>query len=69
MQDVVGREITIRGVYGFYKEFGEAIHALATGEIDVRPLIDRVAPLSEGPDIFHSLAEGTLDAVKVILKP
>lgn len=69
MQDVVGREITIRGTYGFYQEFGEAINALATGEIDVRPLIDRVAPLAEGPDIFRSLADGSLDAVKVILHP
>lgn len=69
MQDVVGREITIRGVYGFYEEFGEAINALASGEIDVRPLIDRVASLEEGPEIFHDLAEGTLDAVKVILHP
>jgi len=69
MQDVVGREITIRGTYGFYKEFGEAINALATGEIDVRPLIDRIATLAEGPDIFRSLADGSLDAVKVILHP
>jgi L-iditol 2-dehydrogenase len=69
MQDVVGREITIRGVYGFYREFGEAIEALASGEIDVKPLIDRIAPLSEGPELFREMAEGRLDAVKVILHP
>jgi L-iditol 2-dehydrogenase len=69
MQDVVGREITIRGTYGFYQEFGEAINALATGEIDVRPLIDRIATLEEGPELFRSLADGSLDAVKVILHP
>ena len=30
---------------------------------------ERIATLEEGPEIVHDLAEGSLDAVKVILKP
>ncbi len=69
MQQVVTREITIRGSYGFAGEFGQAIDALRTGRIDVMPLIERIAPLEDGPQLVHDLAQGTLDAVKVVLKP
>jgi L-iditol 2-dehydrogenase len=69
MQDVVTREITIGGTYGFNQEFGLAIEALRLGRIDVAPLIERVAPLDDGPQLVHDLAAGTLDAAKVILKP
>ncbi|MGC8779950.1 MAG: zinc-dependent alcohol dehydrogenase [Anaerolineae bacterium] len=69
MQQVVTREITVRGVYAFNVEFGRAIEALAAGRIDVSPIIEQVAPLEAGPQIFHDLARGTLDAIKVVLKP
>jgi L-iditol 2-dehydrogenase len=69
MQDVVTREITIGGTYGFNQEFRLAIEALRLGRIDVAPLIERVAPLDDGPQLVNDLAAGTLDAAKVILKP
>ena len=69
MQQVVTREITIHGTYGFNQEFGLAIEALRLGRIDVSPLIERVAPLEHGPELVHDLAKGRLDAAKVILKP
>ncbi|HEY0607315.1 MAG TPA: zinc-binding dehydrogenase, partial [Herpetosiphonaceae bacterium] len=69
MQQVVTREITIRGTYGFDREFGQAIEMLRTRQIDVEPLIERVAPLDEGPQLFDDLARGTLDSIKVILQP
>ncbi len=69
MQQVVTREITIRGTYGFDQEFTQAIELLRTKRIDVAPLTEQVAPLEAGPQIFHDLAKGTLDAVKVILQP
>lgn len=69
MQQVVTRELTIRGTYGFNEEFGRAIAAIDSGRVDVRPLIEKVAPLADGPALFQALAQGTLDAVKVILKP
>lgn len=69
MQEVVTRELTVAGTYGFTDEFGKAIHALATGRIDVAPLIERVAGLDEGPGIIDALAKGELDLAKVILEP
>jgi L-iditol 2-dehydrogenase len=69
MQDVVTREITIRGAYGADDEFAAAAEALAERHIDVRPLIEHRAPLADGPDLFRALAEGRMDAVKVLLLP
>jgi L-iditol 2-dehydrogenase len=69
MQDLVTRELTLRGSYGFCDEFERAVDSLAAGSIDVRPLIELVAPLEEGPDLFLRLGEGQLDAVKVVLAP
>jgi L-iditol 2-dehydrogenase len=69
MQDMVTRELTLRGSYAFAGEFEEAIELLATGRIDVRPLIELTAPLDDGPELFRRLGEGTLNAVKVVLLP
>jgi L-iditol 2-dehydrogenase len=69
MQQVVTRELTIRGTYGFNEEFGRALQAISTDRVDVTPLIERIAPLEEGPQLFHDLASGALDAAKVVLKP
>ncbi|GIV77172.1 galactitol-1-phosphate 5-dehydrogenase [Litorilinea aerophila] len=69
MQEVVTRELTVRGTYGFNKEFPRAIQAIASGRVNVEPLIERVAPLAEGPQIIHDLATGRSDLIKVILEP
>lgn len=69
MQQLVSRELTIRGAYTFVGEFDEAIAALADGSIDARQLIEHVAPLEDGEDLFRQLAAGSLPAVKVVLTP
>lgn len=69
MQDMVTRELTLRGSYTFAAEFETAIDLLASGQIDVLPLIELTAPLDDAPDIFRRLGEGSLDAVKVVLLP
>jgi L-iditol 2-dehydrogenase len=69
MQELVSKELTLHGAYGFVDEFERAARALATRRLDVRALIERVAPLREGPDLFRALARAELDAVKVILTP
>ena len=69
MQDVVTRELTVRGAYGFNTEFPRAIEAIASGKIDVMPLLEKVAPLEEGPALVDGLAKGELDLIKVILEP
>lgn len=69
MQEIVTRELTVRGTYGFNTEFPRAIQALASGRLDVDPLIERIAPLEEGPQIIHDLAAGASELIKVILEP
>jgi len=69
MQQLVTRELTVRGAYGFVDEFEQAADALASGLIDGRRLIECVAALEEGPELFRQLAAGSLSAVKVILAP
>ncbi len=69
MQEVVTREITVAGTYGFSDEFEKVIQSIDAGLLDVAPLIEQVAPLEEGPAIIEGLAKGELDLIKVILEP
>ena len=70
MQAIVTRELTVRGTYGFdEKDFAAAIQAMATGRMSVEPLIEKVAGLDEGPELFRQLAKGESDLVKVVLQP
>jgi L-iditol 2-dehydrogenase len=70
MQEVVTREIRLQGTYTFDdREFEQAADAIASGAIDVKPLIERVAPLDDAVELFRALGDGSLDVVKVILKP
>ncbi len=69
MQEVVTRELTIAGTYGFSDEFARVIQSIASGLIQVDPLIEKVAPLATGPALIDGLAKGELDLIKVILEP
>ena len=68
MQTIVTRELTVRGTYGFNTEFTRAIEMIASGRVDPLPIVEKIAPLEEGPEIVHDLAAGTSDLIKVILK-
>ena len=69
MQALVTGELTVRGAYGFVQEFEQAADALAAGWIDARRLVECVAPLEDGPELFRRLGDSSLAAVKVILVP
>ncbi|AFZ67526.1 zinc-dependent alcohol dehydrogenase [Deinococcus peraridilitoris] len=69
MQEIVTREITVRGAYAFTAEFAAAMTLLRSGRLNLTPLIEHVAPLHEGPQLVRDLARGQLDAVKVVLEP
>lgn len=56
MQQVVTRELTIRGSYGMSSaNFAEAIDLLASGAVRSDLLINRRARLEEGPTLFDEL--------------
>ena len=69
MQEVVTRELTVAGTYGFSTEFERVIQAISRKVVDVASLIEKVAPLEEGPALVDGLAKGELDLIKVILIP
>ncbi len=69
LQDVVTREITVFGSCASAGEYGEALQAVANGEIRVKPLISAVAPIGEGGDWFKKLYNREGDLLKVILHP
>jgi L-iditol 2-dehydrogenase len=69
MQEIVTRELTLRGAYGANEEFEGAIESIRSGRVPAGRLVDRVAPLEEGPALFEALATAKLDATKIVLAP
>jgi L-iditol 2-dehydrogenase len=69
LQAVVTRELTVYGSCASAGEYPEAIDLLASGQVDVGPLISAVAPLSEGAGWFDKLYRGAPGLMKVVLRP
>ncbi len=69
LQWVVTREISLLGSCAAAGECGEALAAIASGEILVKPLISAIAPLEEGADFFQRSREGKEGLLKVLLTP
>ncbi len=69
LQAVVTRQIRLQGSAASAGEYGRAIELLASGVIDVAPLISSVAPLSEGADFFRRLHDREPGLMKVVLTP
>ncbi|MBW2146152.1 MAG: galactitol-1-phosphate 5-dehydrogenase [Deltaproteobacteria bacterium] len=68
-QRIVTRELIITGSMASRGEYPACIDLIASGRIHVEPLINKVAPLSEGAKWFAVLAEGRQKLLKVILQP
>ncbi len=69
MQAVVTREITLYGSCAATGEYADALRYIASGEIQIDPLISATAPLSEGADWFHRLYKNDEGLLKVLLQP
>jgi L-iditol 2-dehydrogenase len=69
LQSVVTRELTLHGTCGSNGEYPECIDLLASGTIQVEPLISAKATLEEGPDWFERLYAAEKGLMKVILQP
>ncbi len=65
---LISREITIIGSFRFHREFGWAAGLLASGRIDVTPILSASFPLSQAQAAF-ALAADRERAVKVSLVP
>jgi len=69
LQKVVTRQIRLQGSCASAGEYPRAIELLASGAIQVRPLISAVAPLQDGPQWFARLYAREPHLMKVILTP
>lgn len=69
LQEVVTRQITLKGSCSCAGEYPEAIRRIQDGSIDVEPLLSAVAPLEEGAGWFARLYDNKEGLLKVVLTP
>jgi L-iditol 2-dehydrogenase len=69
LQKVVSRQIRLQGSCASAGEYPRAIELMASGAIQVQPLISAIAPLEEGADWFNRLYNREPNLLKVVLTP
>jgi L-iditol 2-dehydrogenase len=69
LQLVVNRELVLRGSCASCGEYPECIQLLASGKIDVRPLISATTTLENAPSWFERLHAREPGLMKVLVKP
>jgi len=69
LQKVVTRQIRLQGSCASAGEYPQAIECMASGAIQVKPLISAVAPLEEGARWFERLYAREGNLLKVVLRP
>ena len=69
LQQLIARELTFTGSYASAGEFSQCIGLVASGKINVEPLISEVLPLEEGPGAFDRLLKAEEDLLKIVLEP
>ncbi|MEJ2703799.1 MAG: galactitol-1-phosphate 5-dehydrogenase [Sedimentisphaerales bacterium] len=69
LQQLVAREHTFTGSYASSGEFRDCIQLVASGQINVEPLISDVLPLEEGPSAFDRLLKAEENLLKIVLEP
>ena len=69
LQKVVTRQIRLQGSCASAGEYPQAIELIASGAIQVKPLITAIAALEEGPRWFERLHAREPNLMKVILTP
>jgi L-iditol 2-dehydrogenase len=69
LQELVSRELTFTGSYASAGEFKTCIDLIASGRINVAPLVSEVLPLQEGPAAFARLLKAEENLLKIVLEP
>jgi L-iditol 2-dehydrogenase len=69
LQQLVAKEHTFTGSYASSGEFRKCIELVASGKINVEPLISDVLPLEEGPGAFDRLLKAEENLLKIVLEP
>jgi len=69
LQEIVTRQIHMRGSCASSGEYGACLDMIARKAVNIDFLMSEIAPLSEGQKWFDTLYEGKNNLLKVILKP
>jgi L-iditol 2-dehydrogenase len=69
LQIVVSRQIRLQGSCASSGEYPQAMELMASGKIQVAPLITAIAPLEDGPQWFERLHAGEANLMKIVLNP
>ena len=54
---LVGKEIRVQGTHRFHAEFAQAVEMIASGQIDVRPIITARYPMENAVEAFRAAAD------------
>ncbi len=54
---LVAKEIRVQGTHRFHEEFAEAVGAIMSGRIDVRPIVTMRYPLEDAIEAFRTAAD------------
>ena len=69
LQDIVARELTLRGSCAIAGEYRACLDMMAAGRIQAKPLISKIVPLAEGQAAFDALHRGDAGLMKIVLRP
>ena len=69
LQDIITRQVTLRGSAASSGEYPQCLQAIAGGRVNLDNIISKVAPLSEGAEWFDRLHSGESGLMKVVLVP
>ena len=67
LQDMVNRELQMRAILAYVWDFGTALDLVATGRIQLQPLITHTFPLPRIQEAFELLLDPREKAVKVLI--
>ena len=68
MQEIVTRELTVKGTFVYtQKDFEESIRLLGEGKLDMSGFISAVVGMDEAEAMFKKLSEGDTSMVKVLV--
>lgn len=66
LQAIVSRELTVYGVCASNGEIPDCVDLIASGRIDVNPLISDYARLEDGQEVFDRLYEGVEGNIRTV---
>ena len=69
LQEVIMREITVRGSFAIAGEYRSCLDLMAQGRIQTKPLISKILPLSEGQQAFDMLYKEDPSLMKIVMHP